>query len=170
MITVTERLKELGYTLPPVVKPLAAYVPAMRVGNQVWTSGQLPVVDGQVQFPGKVGVAVSQEQAIQAARICALNAIAAAGSVAGGVDNIERIVKATIFVASDPSFTAQPKVGNGASELLAMVFGGNGQHVRSAVGVASLPLDAPVELELVVEIREPEQAEAPEETRAPVHT
>lgn len=156
MITVTQRLKELGYTLPPVAKPLAAYVPAMRVGNQVWTSGQLPLVDGQVTTPGKLGGTVSLQQGVEAARVCVLNALAAAGSAAGGVDNISRIVKATIFVASEPTFTAQPKVGNGASELLAMVFGAEGQHVRSAVGVAVLPMDAPVEVELVVEVTEPE--------------
>lgn len=151
-ISYSERLKELNYTLPAVPKPLAAYVPAMKVGNQVWTSGQLPTVGGKILYPGKLGAQVSLEQGVEAARVACLNAIAAVAQAAGGVDNIVNILKATIYVASDPGFTAQPKVGNGASELLAMVFGPAGQHVRSAVGVASLPMDAPVEVELVVEI------------------
>ncbi|MGL5406897.1 MAG: RidA family protein [Propionibacteriaceae bacterium] len=155
-MTVSARLKELGYDVPAVAKPLAAYVPAVRVGDEVWTSGQLPLVDGNLTIRGKVGAEVSLEEAVQAARICALNALAAAGMVAGGIDNIVRVLKATIFVASAPDFTQQPKVGNGASELLAMTFGSEGQHVRSAVGVASLPMDAPVEIELVVLVADPE--------------
>ena len=136
----SERLAELGLQLPPVARPVAAYVPATRVGNQVWTSGQLPVVDGQLEVTGLVGDQVTPEQATQQARTAILNALAAASDVAGGIDALNRIVKIVVFVASAPSFTGQPAVGNGASELLGAVFGEAGAHVRSAVGVASLPL------------------------------
>lgn len=151
-MTVTERLGELGLTLPEVAKPLAAYVPATRVGNQVWTSGQLPMVQGQLTTTGKLGGAVTLEQGVEAARTCLLNALAAIGAEAGGVDRITRIVKLVVFVASTPDFTDQPKVGNGASELVGEIFGEAGAHVRSAVGVGVLPLDAAVELEVVAEI------------------
>lgn len=151
-MTVTERLGELGLTLPEVAKPLAAYVPATRVGNQVWTSGQLPMVQGQLTTAGKLGGAVTLEQGVEAARTCLLNALAAIGAEAGGVDRITRIVKLVVFVASTPDFTDQPKVGNGASELVGEIFGEAGAHVRSAVGVGVLPLDAAVELEVVAEI------------------
>lgn len=150
-MTTTERLGELGITLPDVAKPLAAYVPATRVGNQIWTSGQLPMVEGKLKYAGKLGDTVSLEDGAEAARICLLNALAAAAQVAGGVDRITRIVKIVVFVASAPGFTDQPKVGNGASELLGEIFGEAGAHVRSAVGVSVLPIDAAVELELVVE-------------------
>ena len=136
----SERLAELGLQLPPVARPVAAYVPATWVGNQVWTSGQLPVVDGQLEVTGLVGDQVTPEQATQQARTAILNALAAASDVAGGIDALNRIVKIVVFVASAPSFTGQPAVGNGASELLGAVFGEAGAHVRSAVGVASLPL------------------------------
>lgn len=149
-MSVSERLAELGISLPTVATPLAAYVPAVRVGDQVWTSGQLPMVEGQLPFAGKVGSEVSPEKAAEAARTCALNALAAAASVAGGVDAIKRVLKVVVFVASAPDFTGQPAVANGASELLGEIFGE--PHARSAVGVAALPLDAPVELELVVEL------------------
>lgn len=151
-MTVTERLGELGLSLPEVAKPLAAYVPATRVGNQVWTSGQLPMVQGQLTTVGKLGAEVTLEQGVAAARTCLLNALAAIAAEAGGVDRITRIVKLVVFVASTPDFTDQPKVGNGASELVGEIFGDAGLHVRSAVGVSVLPLDAAVELEVVAEI------------------
>ncbi|MCA0251854.1 MAG: RidA family protein [Actinobacteria bacterium] len=145
------RLAELGIELPPVAAPVAAYVPALASAGQVFTAGQLPFVDGQLLAVGKVGSEVDPEQAAELARIAALNAVAAAASVTGGVDGIRRVVKVTVFVASDPSFTGQPAVANGASQLLQEIFGLHGSHVRSAVGVSVLPLDAPVEVELVVE-------------------
>ena len=151
MSTPTERLAALGLELPPVAAPVAAYAPATASGNLVMTSGQLPTVAGHLVAIGKVGGDVTPEQATDAARIAALNALAAAASVAGGLDNIARIVKATVFVASTPDFTGQPQVANGASQLFVDVFGDAGQHVRSAVGVPVLPLDAPVEIELTVE-------------------
>jgi enamine deaminase RidA (YjgF/YER057c/UK114 family) len=147
-----ERLAALGLTLPPVAAPQAAYVPAVRTGNYVYVSGQLPMVDGKLQATGKVGDSVSAADAAGLARICALNAIAAAASMAGGVDAIKRIVKVTGFVASVPSFTGQPQVINGASELLIEIFGDAGRHARSAVGLAVLPLDSPVEVELIAEV------------------
>ncbi len=152
MATPSEALAALGLSLPPVAAPLAAYVPATKVGNQVWTSGQLPTVNGKLVASGKVGGAVNPDDAAELAGIAALNALAAAASVAGGLDAITRVVRVVVYVASDPGFTGQPTVANGASELVGAVFGDVGQHVRSAVGVASLPLDAPVELELVVEV------------------
>mgnify|MGYP000957611445 FL=1 len=145
------RLAELGLTLPAVPVPVAAYLPAVKSRGLIYTAGQLPFVDGVLPATGKVGAGVSPEQATELARTAALNAIAAAASVVEGVDQLARVVKLTVFVASDPSFTGQPAVANGASELLQQVFGGSGQHARSAVGVAVLPLDAPVELELIVE-------------------
>ena len=150
-MSASARLAELGIELPPVAAPVAAYVPAIRVGTQVWTSGQLPFVDGELTATGKVGGSVSPEDAAAAARTAALNAIAAAADVAGGIDEIRRILKVVVFVASAPDFTGQPAVANGASTLLGDVFGDAGQHVRSAVGVAALPLDAAVEVELIVE-------------------
>jgi enamine deaminase RidA (YjgF/YER057c/UK114 family) len=148
-----ERLAALGLTLPPVAQPLAAYVPAVRSGTMVYTAGQLPVVDGQLLSTGKVGAEVGAAEAAALARTCALNALAAAATVAGGLSSITRVIKLTGFVASAPDFTGQPQVVNGASELLLEVFGEAGRHARSAVGTAVLPLDAPVEVELIVEIR-----------------
>jgi enamine deaminase RidA (YjgF/YER057c/UK114 family) len=148
----SERLAGLGLALPPVAAPVAAYIPAARVGGQVWTSGQLPSVAGRLVATGKVGGAVSPEEAADAARVAVLNALAAAADVAGGLDRITRIVKLVVFVASEPGFTGQPAVANGASTLVGEVFGDQGAHVRSAVGVSVLPLDAPVEIELVVEV------------------
>jgi enamine deaminase RidA (YjgF/YER057c/UK114 family) len=150
--TVASRLAELGLTLPEVVPPLAAYQPAVRSGNHVFTSGQLPMVDGKLPATGKVGADVTPDQAKELARVCALNALAAVKSVAGDLDRIVRVVKVVGFVASDPSFTGQPGVVNGASELLGEVLGEKGVHARSAVGVAVLPLDAPVEVEIQVEL------------------
>lgn len=151
MATPLARLAELGITLPNVVPPLAAYLPAVRSGSLVFTSGQLPMVDGVLPATGKVGDAVSAEQAHDLARACAINALAAVDALVG-LDSVVRVVKVVGFVASAPGFTAQPAVVNGASELLGAVFGPAGAHARSAVGVASLPLDAPVEIELVVEV------------------
>jgi enamine deaminase RidA (YjgF/YER057c/UK114 family) len=145
------RLAELGITLPAVVPPLAAYLPAVRSGSLVFTSGQLPMVDGTLALTGKVGGAVSAEEAHALARTCALNGLAAIDALVG-LDSVVRVVKVVGFVASSPDFTGQPGVVNGASEFLGEVFGSAGSHARSAVGVASLPLDAPVEVELVVEV------------------
>lgn len=153
MSAVEDRLHELGLELPAVVPPVAAYVPAVRSGSFVYTSGQLPMVDGALPASGKVGATVTAEQAYDLARRCALNALAAVKSVVGDLDEVVRVVKVVGFVAADPSFTAVPQVVNGASELLGQVFGDAGAHARSAVGVAVLPLDAPVEVELVVEVR-----------------
>ena len=150
-MTVADRLAELGLALPSVVPPVAAYVPAVRSGALVFTSGQLPMVDGQLAAVGKVGALVSPEQAKELARTCALNALAAIDALVG-LDSVVRVVKVVGFVASVPEFTGQPAVVNGASELLGEVFGDAGAHARSAVGVAALPLDAPVEVELIVEV------------------
>ena len=149
------RLDELGLTLPTVAAPVAAYVPAVATGNHVHTSGQLPFVDGALPLTGKVGAAVTQEQAAELAAICCLNALAAIEALVGDLDRITRVVKVTGYVASDPSFTAQPAVINGASTLLGEVFGEAGSHARAAVGVAVLPMDAPVELDLLVELDGP---------------
>ncbi len=151
-MTVAERLTELGLTVPPVAAPVAAYVPAVVSGSHVFTAGQLPFVDGALPVTGKVGGAVDAETATAQARQAALNAIAAVQSVAGSLDRVARVVKVTVFVASDPAFTGQPGVANGASQLVGDVFGDAGMHARSAVGVAVLPLDAPVEVELIVEL------------------
>jgi enamine deaminase RidA (YjgF/YER057c/UK114 family) len=150
--TPLERLAELGLELPPVVVPLAAYIPAVRTGDLVFTSGQLPVVAGQLPATGKVGAEVSAEDAAGYARICALNALAAVHSVID-LNSVVRVVKVVGFVASAPDFTGQPGVINGASVLLGEVFGDAGKHARSAVGVAVLPLDSPVEVELIVQVR-----------------
>jgi enamine deaminase RidA (YjgF/YER057c/UK114 family) len=147
-----ERLASLGLTLPPVTAPVAAYVPAVRTGNHVYVSGQVPMVDGKLRATGKVGDTVSPEDAAALARICALNALAAAADAAGCLSAITRIVKVTGFVASAPEFTGQAQVINGASEFLIEVFGESGRHARSAVGMAVLPLDAPVEVEMIVEV------------------
>lgn len=151
--TWTAKLSELGIELPNVAAPVAAYVPATKVGNQVWTSGQLPLIDGALPATGKVGAEVSAEDAYGYARQAALNAIAAVDALVG-VDNIARVLKIVGFVASEPSFTGQPAVINGASDLMKEVFGEAGEHARSAVGVAVLPMDTPVEVELVVELKE----------------
>lgn len=152
MSTPDERLAELGLTLPSVAAPVAAYVPAVRTGDHVYTSGQLPMVEGTLAATGKVGADVDAEQAKQLARTCALNALAAVKAEIGDLGKVRRVVKVVGFVASAPGFTGQPGVVNGASELLGEVFGDAGKHARSAVGVAVLPLDAPVEVELVVEV------------------
>ncbi|MEU0133757.1 RidA family protein [Streptomyces sp. NPDC006296] len=149
---VEAKLAELGLTLPDVVPPLASYQPAVRSGVYVYTSGQLPMVDGTLAVTGKVGAEVTADEAKELARTCALNALAAVKSVAGDLDRIARVVKVVGFVASASDFTGQPGVVNGASELLGAVLGDKGVHARSAVGVAVLPLDAPVEIEVQVEL------------------
>ena len=151
-MTVEARLADLGLTVPDVVPPVATYVPAVRSGNQVFTAGQLPMRDGALIATGKVGDAITPEQAAECARQCALNAIAAVKSVVGDLEKVVRVVKVVAFVASTPDFTGQPGVANGASELLAAAFGDAGIHARSAVGVPVLPLDAPVEVEILVEV------------------
>lgn len=147
-----DRLASLGLALPEVVAPLAAYVPAVRTGSYVYTSGQLPMVDGKLTVTGKVGAEVGAEEARELARLCALNGLAAIKSVVGDLGRVARVVKIVGFVASAPDFTGQPGVINGASELLGEVLGEAGVHARSAVGVAVLPLDSPVEVEFHVEI------------------
>ncbi len=151
-MTVADRLAELGLELPPVAAPVAAYVPAVRSGNHVHTSGQLPMVAGVLAAAGKVGAEVTPEQGRELARTCALNALAAVATQVP-LDDVVRVVKVVGFVASAPGFTGQPGVVNGASELLGAVLGPAGQHARSAVGVAELPLGAPVEVEILVEVR-----------------
>jgi enamine deaminase RidA (YjgF/YER057c/UK114 family) len=146
------KLAELGLKLPDVAAPAGAYIPAVRSGNHVYTSGQLPMIDGTLPMTGKVGAEVSAEDAKALAQRCALNALAAVKAELGDLAQVKRVVKVVGFVASAPDFTAQPGVVNGASELLGAVFGEAGRHARSAVGVAVLPLDSPVEVELVVEV------------------
>lgn len=151
MSAVSARLAELGIELPPVAAPVAAYLPAVRSGSLVYTSGQLPTVGGQLPATGHVGAEVTAEEAAGLARTCALNALAAVHDLVG-IDSVVRVVKLVGFVASAAGFTGQPAVVNGASELLGQLFGDAGRHARSAVGVAELPLNAPVEIELIVEV------------------
>jgi len=148
-----EKIKQMGFTIPEVVKPLAAYIPAMQVGNLVMTSGQVPISAGTVKYIGKVGRDLSEEQGKEAAKLCALNCLSAVKSVIGSLDRIKRVVKLTVFVSSAEGFTAQPKVANGASEFIGEIFGDAGKHVRSAVGVSELPLNSAVEIEMIVEIQ-----------------
>ncbi|MEB4207527.1 RidA family protein [Mycobacterium sp. 94-17] len=150
-MSASARLGQLSLALPKVVAPLASYVPAVRTGNLIYTAGQLPMQDGTLLGTGKVGADVSPEEGKAMARICALNALAAVSSLVD-IDDVTRVVKVVGFVASAPGFNGQPGVVNGASELLAEVFGEQGAHARSAVGVSELPLDAPVEVELIVEV------------------
>lgn len=146
----SQRLSDLGLSLPAVAQPLAAYVPAVRFADLVYTAGQLPLVDGTVQAVGKVGAEVSVDDAVRCAEIAALNGLAAVADLTGDLDVITRIVRVTVYVASASGFTEQPLIANGASRLLGDIFGDAGRHARSAVGVAVLPLDAPVEVDLVV--------------------
>ena len=150
-MSIEQKLADLGLELPNVATPAGAYVPAVISGNLVFTAGQIPLVDGVLMATGKVGSEISPEFAKEIAQRCALNALAAIKSVIGDLSRVKRVVKVVGFVASTPEFTGQPGVLNGASELLGQVFGDAGLHARSAVGVASLPLDAPVEVELIVE-------------------
>lgn len=152
MSAIAARLSELGLTLPPVAAPVAAYVPAVQSGKQIITSGQLPFVNGELTTVGKVGDTVSLEEAQAAAATCVLNAITAVGALVD-LDDIVKIVRLGVFVASDPEFTAQPAVANGASELIGQIFGEAGAHARAAVGVAALPMNACVEVELIAEVR-----------------
>ncbi|MBT8380417.1 MAG: RidA family protein [Ignavibacteria bacterium] len=150
---IEEKLKELGLLVPPAPKPLAAYIPAMKVGNFVFTSGQVPIEDGKIIYSGKVGKDLSEQQACKAAELCLINCLSAVKSVISNLDNISKIVKLTVFVNSAEGFTNQPKVANGASGLLEKIFGENGKHVRSAVGVNELPLNSAVEIELIALVK-----------------
>ena len=152
MGAVEDRLAEIGLSVPDVAKPVASYVPAVRTGSYIYTSGQVPLRDGQLITTGKVGAGVSPEDARECAQQCALNAIAAVKAELGDLDLVKRVVKVVCFIASDSAFTGQPQVANGASDLLGKAFGDSGVHARSAVGVPVLPLDAPVEVEILVEV------------------
>ncbi|MDP4804786.1 MAG: RidA family protein [Candidatus Nanopelagicales bacterium] len=152
MSAVEDRLSELGLTLPEVAAPVAAYVPAVRTGNLIYTSGQLPMVNGALPETGTVGVNVTVDRANELASICALNAMAAIKALIGDLDKVQRVIKVVGFVNSAPDFINHPAVVNGASNVLLAAFGDAGTHARSAIGVASLPLDAPVEVELIVEV------------------
>jgi len=148
----TERLKELSLKIPPVPKPVAAYIPAKRIGSLVFTSGQLPVVEGKLQFPGKVGAEVSVSDGYEAARLCALNCLGAIVTEVGDLNLVKQVAQVRVFVNSAPGFTQQPQVANGASELFLKIFEEKGTHARTAVGVAELPLNSSVEVDMVVEI------------------
>jgi enamine deaminase RidA (YjgF/YER057c/UK114 family) len=147
------KIKELGYTLPEPAKPLAAYIPAIKIDKLVYTAGQLPSVNGQLQYKGKVGFNVSEEDGQKAAVLSLLNCLAVIKSVCGDLDQIEQVIKLTVFINSADGFINQPKVANGASELLLRIFGNAGKHVRSAVGVNELPIDAALEIEMVVKLK-----------------
>jgi len=150
---IQEKIKEiLGYDLPEAAKPLAAYVPAQKIGNLVFTSGQLPTKEGKLFATGKVGKEISEETAYECAKISAVNCLSAIKGVIQNLDKIEQVVKLVVFVNSENGFTAQPKVANGASELIVQIFGDKGKHTRSAVGVSELPLNAPVEIEMIVKV------------------
>jgi enamine deaminase RidA (YjgF/YER057c/UK114 family) len=150
---VEDKIIELGYRLPEAPKPLADYVPAVKVDNLIFTSGHVPIVEGEIKIKGKVGAGVSEEEGICAAQVTVLNCLATIKSMIGNLDKIEQIVKLTIFVNSADYFNAQHKIANGASELLTKIFGNMGKHARSAVGVNELPLDAPVEIEMIVKVK-----------------
>ena len=151
---IEEKIKELGYVLPEAPKPLAAYIPALKTGNYVYTSGQVPIQKGELKFAGKIGRDLTLEEGQKAAELCALNALSAIKGLIDDLKKIERIIKVTVFVNSANGFIDQPKVANGASEFLGKIFGENGKHVRSAVGVGELPVNSAVELEMMVEIKE----------------
>lgn len=152
-MTPSQKLAELGLTLPQVAKPVANYIPAVRSGSHVYTSGQIPFKEGKLVVAGRVPTEVSLEKAAEGAAIAVLNALAATASLVGGIDNITRIVRVCVFVNCTPEFTDQPKVANGASDLLGKIFGDAGKHARSAVGASGLPLGAAVEVELIAEVR-----------------
>jgi enamine deaminase RidA (YjgF/YER057c/UK114 family) len=150
---VEEKIKEIiGYELPVAPKPLASYVPVMKSGNLIFTSGQLPMKDGKLLFEGKVGRDVSEDKAVECAKLSAINCLSAVKSLSGNLDNIEQIIKLVVFVNSAVNFTGQPKIANGASDFLVQVLGDKGKHARSAVGVSELPLNSPVEVEMIVRI------------------
>ncbi len=150
---IEEKIHQLGFTIPVAPKPLAAYVPALAVNNLVMTAGQLPMVNGELKYKGKLGKEFSEDEGQKAAEICLMNCLSVIKSVVGELDNIERILKLTVFVNSAEGFTAQPKVANGASELCVKIFGEEGKHVRSAVGVNELPLGAAVEIEMIAKLK-----------------
>jgi enamine deaminase RidA (YjgF/YER057c/UK114 family) len=151
-VTPEQKLEELGYTLPPPVTPVGSYLPTVRTGDLLYTSGQVPILEGKLHQTGKLGADLGVDEGKAAARQCVLNALAALKAELGELSRVRRIVKVVVFVASAPDFVDQPQVANGASDLLAEVFGEAGRHARSAVGVAALPLDAPVEVELIAEV------------------
>jgi enamine deaminase RidA (YjgF/YER057c/UK114 family) len=151
-MSVEEKLFQLGFNLPDAPTPLAAYVPSLKSGNLIFTAGQVPISDGKLLYKGKLGSEVSIEDGMKAAEVCALNCLSVIKKEAGSLDSIKRIVKVTVFVNSSDGFTDQPKVANGASELLVKLFEENGKHVRSAVGVNELPIDAAVEIEMIAEV------------------
>ncbi|MFG1697087.1 RidA family protein [Nonomuraea sp. NPDC049309] len=151
-MTPEQKLEELGYTLPPPVTPVGSYLPTVRTGDLLYTSGQVPILEGKLHQTGKLGADLGVDEGKAAARQCVLNALAALKAELGDLSRVRRIVKVVVFVASAPDFVEQPQVANGASDLLAEVFGEAGRHARSAVGVAALPLDAPVEVELIAEV------------------
>ncbi len=153
MSIIETKIKELGLNLPPAPKPVAAYIPAIKTGNFIFTAGQIPFIDGELKYKGHLGEEVSIEEGYQAAKICCLNALAAAKTIIDSLDSIEQIVKLTVFVNSTPNFCDQAKVANGASELLVQIFGESGRHARSAVGTNILPLGAAVEVEMVLKIK-----------------
>jgi enamine deaminase RidA (YjgF/YER057c/UK114 family) len=150
---IEDKLKDLGIQIPPAPAPLAAYIPAIKIGNLVFTSGQVPISNGKIQFAGKVGKDLKEEEGKSAAQLCAVNCLSAIKSVVVDLDKIERIVKMTVFVNSDDNFTAQPMVANGASEFIEKIFEERGKHARSAVGVTQLPMNAAVEIEMIVEVK-----------------
>ena len=150
---IEEKIRQLGFNLPESPKPLAAYIPALQVDNLVFTAGQLPMINGELKFKGKVGAEINDLDGSKAAEISALNCLSVIKSVIGNLNLIERIIKLTVFVNSVDGFSNQPKIANGASELIVKIFGESGKHVRSAVGVNELPLNAPVEIEMIVKIK-----------------
>lgn len=153
MSKIEAKVRELGFEIPEAPKPVASYIPAVRTGNLVFTSGQLPMKDGKMTITGIVGKDVTPEQATEAARLCAINAFAAAKTVISSLDDVVRVLKVNVYVASDPGYHAHPKIANGASDFIAQVFGESGRHARTTLGLAVLPLNAPVEVELTLEVK-----------------
>jgi enamine deaminase RidA (YjgF/YER057c/UK114 family) len=151
---IEEKIKELGFELPQAAKPLAAYVPAKQVGNLVMTSGQVPLLNGEIKYKGKIGKDLTEEDGIKAAQVCALNCLAAIKDLIGSLDKVEEILKLTVFVNSPEDYVAHPKIANGASEMLLNIFGDKGKHVRSAVGVSGLPLNSAVEIEMIAKLKD----------------
>ena len=150
---IEEKISQLGFTLPAAPKPLASYIPAVKAGNLVFTAGQLPIKDGSLVFKGKLGKDLSEDEGKKAAQLCVLNCLSAIKAVIGDLDNIEQIIKLTVFVSSAVGYRDQPKIANGASDFLAQVFGDNGKHARSAVGVSELPMNSPIEIDMIVKIK-----------------
>lgn len=148
-----EKLKEIGIEIPEAPKPVAAYIPAVLDGKLIYTAGQLPFVSGELKYTGKLGKSISDEDAQKAAEICAINCLSVVKSVIGDINKIEKIIKLNVYVNSSDEFTSQPKIANGASELMVKIFGDAGKHARSAVGVSQLPLNAPVEIDMIIKVR-----------------